>query len=316
MSKIIYLDQNKWIDIARAFYGREDGEKYHPVLEKLQEKVNLGDIIVPISAVHIIETARNGHKDRRERLANFIAELSKSYGILPYISVRQQEIENSILLKLGKTPKHNIGEIAINRGVAHMLGMELPKNVFSADYEKFLIKVNQLEKFVATMMIDFISRELVNELKQEDIDSIVDYEKSRQLKNEELSKEMRLRVAIMEMAYDRLFPVIIEQLKKMGIDPKPFADSFKDIEDWKGFFFSMPTMDIWINLHVLRDSDKGKAVHRNDTNDMAFLSIAVPYCDIVVTEKYWAHHLISNGYDKKYNTTILTDLTELTDLIK
>jgi len=75
-------------------------------------------------------------------------------------------------------------------------------------------------------------------------------------------------------------------------------------------------MDIWINLHVLRDSDKGKAVHRNDTNDMAFLSIAVPYCDIIVTEKYWAHQLISNGYDKKYNTTILTDLTELTDMIK
>jgi len=316
MSKIIYLDQNKWIDIARAFYGREDGEKYLPILQTLQDKVNSGDIIVPISAVHIIETARNENKERRERLANFIADLSKSYGILPYISVRQQEIENAILIKLGQASKHNIAEIAINRGVAHMLGMELPENVFSADYEKFLIKVNQLEKFVATMMIDFISRELVSELRQEDIDGIADYEKSRRLKNEELSKEMRLRLAIMEMAYDRLFPVIIEQLKKMGVDPKPFADSFTDIEDWKRFFFSMPTMDIWINLHVLRDSDKGKAVHRNDTNDMAFLSIAVPYCDIIVTEKYWAHQLISNGYDKKYNTTILTDLTELTDMIK
>jgi hypothetical protein len=316
MSKIIYLDQNKWIDIARAFYGRDDGKKYQPVLEKIQEKVNSGDIIVPISAVHIIETARNEDKERRERLANFIADLSKSYGILPYISVRQQEVENAILIKLGQEPKRNIKEIAINRGVAHMLGMELPKNVFSADYEKFLIKVNQLEKFVAKMMIDFISREVVNELRQEDIDGIADYEKSRQLKNEELSKEMRLRVAIMEMAYDILFPIIIAQLKKMGIAPKPFADSFKVIEDWKRFFFSMPTMDIWINLHVLRDSDKGKAVHRNDTNDMSFLSIAVPYCDIVVTEKYWAHHLTSNGYDKKYNTQIITDLTELTDLIK
>ena len=316
MSRIVYLDQNKWIDIARAFYGREDGKKYQPVLQKLQEKVNSGEIIVPISAVHIIETARNGDKDRRERLANFIADLSKSYGILPYTSVREEEIENAILLKLGQATKHNIQEIAINRGVAHVLGMELPKNVFSDDYKNFLIKVNQLEKFVATMMIDFISRELVNELKQEDIDAIVDYEKSRQLKNEELSKETRLRVAIMEMAYDRLFPVIIKQLKKMGIDPKPFADSFSDIEDWKRFFFSMPTMDIWINLHILRDNDNDKAVHRNDTNDMAFLSIAVPYCDIVVTEKYWAHLLISNGYDKKYNTTILSDLTELTDLIE
>lgn len=316
MKKIIYLDQNKWIDISRAFYGRNDGKKYHLVLQTLQEKVNGGEIIVPISAIHIIETARKEDKERRERLANFIADLSKSYGILPYISVRQQEIENAILIKLGQAPKHNIGEIAINRGVTHILGMELPKNLFSADYENFLIKVNQLEKFVASMMIDFISRELVNDLRKEDIAAIAVYEKSRQLKNEELSKEMRLRVAIIEMAYDRLFPDIIEQLKKMGIDPKPFADSLSDIEDWKRFFFSMPTMDIWINLHVLRDSDKGKAVHRNDTNDMAFLSIAVPYCDIVVTEKYWAHHLISNGYDKKYNTTILTDLTELTDLIK
>jgi hypothetical protein len=315
MSKIIYLDQNKWIDIARAYYGREDGKKFKPVLDRLQAKVDSKEIIIPISAVHIIETARSVDKARRIRLANFISQLSKSYGILPYISVREQEITNAILIKLGKQPIYNIGEIAINRGMAHILGMELPKVPLLPDYEKYLIEVNQLEPFIAKMMIDFISRELVEELKNEDIDAIADYEKARHLKNEKLSKEMRLRVAIMEMAQDRIIPIIIEQLKKMSIIPRPFVDSFNDIMDWKNFFFSMPTMDIYINLHVLRDSDKGKPIHRNDTNDIAYLSIAVPYCDIVVTENYWAHQLVSNGYDRKYNTTILTDLTELLELL-
>jgi hypothetical protein len=161
------------------------------------------------------------------------------------------------------------------------------------------------------LFVDAVDRATARSLVEEDKQVLVQFEESRRRQREELSAEMRLRLAIAEMARESLIPMTVDHIKKMGLDTKKFADQMKTPEDWKAFFLDIPTMDIWINLNVLRDNDTGRAIHRNDTNDIAFLSIAIPYCDIVVVEKYWAHQLTTNGFDKKYKCLVLTDLTEL-----
>jgi hypothetical protein len=52
----------------------------------------------------------------------------------------------------------------------------------------------------------------------------------------------------------------------------------------------------------------------NDVADFAHLSVAVPYADIVVTEKFWTHLVRAERLDKKYNTRVTSDLLELLDL--
>ena len=53
----------------------------------------------------------------------------------------------------------------------------------------------------------------------------------------------------------------------------------------------------------------------NDLSDIAFLAIAVPYCDVIVTERKWVHHLNRAGLPQRFSTRILSDLAALPRLI-
>ena len=74
-------------------------------------------------------------------------------------------------------------------------------------------------------------------------------------------------------------------------------------------------MDIWINLHVISENELSRPIHRNDMHDIAFLAVAVPYCDVVVVEKYWAHILQTSGLDKKYGCLVINSVSDLPELL-
>ena len=158
MTKIVYLDTNKWIDISRAFYGREDGKKFKPVLERIQEKVKIGDAIFPLSVVHIFETAKNENPERRKRLGEFMVSISKAYGIVPYLSVRDYEIHNAILKRIGKEPIHDIKNTSIGKGIFYSLGLKPEDIDINQEFEETLIRINQFEPFIADFMINMIDR--------------------------------------------------------------------------------------------------------------------------------------------------------------
>jgi hypothetical protein len=46
------------------------------------------------------------------------------------------------------------------------------------------------------------------------------------------------------------------------------------------------------------------------------MALAVPYCDVVVTEKACHHALISTGMDTRMNTVLLRDLRTLVSTLK
>ena len=47
--------------------------------------------------------------------------------------------------------------------------------------------------------------------------------------------------------------------------------------------------------------------------DIATLSVVLPYCDVVVTERHWAHVSKQLGLDAHFRTRLLTDFNGLTD---
>jgi len=86
---------------------------------------------------------------------------------------------------------------------------------------------------------------------------------------------------------------------------------FASPDDYFSFFHSIPTLDVLITLIHARDRDLGRAVHRNDAKDIIFLSVAIPYCNVIVLERFWAHVVESTGLDRKYDTLSLTDVGDL-----
>jgi hypothetical protein len=71
-------------------------------------------------------------------------------------------------------------------------------------------------------------------------------------------------------------------------------------------------------LHVLtycRDQHIDRKIQENDIHDMAMLAIAIPYCRIVVTEKFWTNIAKHEHLDRDYETAILGSPAELADYL-
>ena len=52
----------------------------------------------------------------------------------------------------------------------------------------------------------------------------------------------------------------------------------------------------------------------NDYKDIISIAQALPYCDLIITEKYWSSIIIENGLDKEYNTIVSKNLDDLKKL--
>ena len=70
--KHIYLDQNKWIDLAKAALGRPDGKQHQPPFEALVKGVRESRDVLPITSQNIIELAKSPRQDQRDALAGLM----------------------------------------------------------------------------------------------------------------------------------------------------------------------------------------------------------------------------------------------------
>ena len=53
MSRIVYLDQNAWVALARGSWDKAEFPREHAALTKVVERVRSNKIIVPLSFANI-----------------------------------------------------------------------------------------------------------------------------------------------------------------------------------------------------------------------------------------------------------------------
>ena len=82
------------------------------------------------------------------------------------------------------------------------------------------------------------------------------------------------------------------------------------------FIRKVPTMDVRLTLWQRRFKDRGRKADRNDWKDIGFLSVAIPYANIIVTENYWSHISVQTGLSTRYGSTVTTSLDRLPELLE
>ena len=71
---------------------------------------------------------------------------------------------------------------------------------------------------------------------------------------------------------------------------------------------------MWSDMHLyLYHKNLQSNAEINDMYDMAHLSVAVPYCDIVVCDKKMKSALRQSKLAQKYQTTVFSSLSEAVD---
>jgi hypothetical protein len=94
--KVIYLDQNHWIELSRAAHSRASRAETPMVLDMLRRARASGRACFPLSYAHYVETRKQRIPDRRRRLATFMLELSDGMTLAPPPVVLRREIEMTL----------------------------------------------------------------------------------------------------------------------------------------------------------------------------------------------------------------------------
>jgi hypothetical protein len=312
--KFLYLDQNMWIYLGQAHYGKPGGELFKPCLEAVRTAVNSGKLLVPFSVTNAIESLIPRDEGRRKRLVEFIVDLSGNKTMLPENVVAPMEITNAVRKLFGATAAETPRRSLVQTGILHATGMEqefrgmLPPP-FGAGFVEFM---NTPEKTIEFLMGLGGKRDHIDATRGDEAGARDIFETDRAV-FASMSLAERLQAELFGL-FDKN-PEYRAALKAaLGTIGRTVAEFKAEMGDGKKltqFIASVPNFDVFITLRIERERDKERKVENNDIRDIDWLSVAVPYCNVVVSERYWGGKITAAGLASKYDTVLLTNLPNL-----
>jgi len=280
---IIYLDQNKWIELARIANGIDTSSRDLRVLQQFRDAVKNG-CIFPLAATHYIEFSRIKDLERRKRLGSFMWELSQGKTFAPYGNIVDREIEVALQSIGVKIPVRDLSVIGF--GVEFAFGHNLDSdilNYFKDLVNKSILTGSQVLNMdpIGTVNFDSQRKSFLNHL-----NSL--HEKKNQLVRSKWDDWLHA-IALVDIIepLNRVFT--LHKLDKAILENM-------NIEEHKSFLTSMPTRKLDIHLHkqVIKNNQYRPKI--SDLEDWAGIGMASCYSDIVVCERHFADMLQRDSY--------------------
>ena len=296
----IYLDQNKWIDLARAYYHQPRGERFAATLERAWNAVKQDVVRFPISAEHINETMKTKDEQRRRKLSQVMVELSLGRTIAPYRKVISFELDTALAEILDQTIVATPPPV-FGRGVDFACGQDeaWPATYFEAT-EGLVLALNSPIESV---------RQWHTKRFEKQLEYITQEAENLRGGERKLTWEVRRQAHIATLSAGPRRDLLQASLSRIGRSLEDFLALSP--EQRAELYQRVPTLDLEMELNMGKDELRNRRINAHDWNDMSFLCVAIPYCDIVITEKMWVDIAKRRKLDQKYNTILLTDVAEL-----
>jgi len=303
--KVLCLDQNKWIDLARAHYGRKDGASFVDALAAVRAAVSRNTLMVPIMPSNLLEASEPTDQGRRERVAQFLVDLSGNHAFSKPNPVAELQVHRAIrALFLGQDVAPFPREKLVAWGVDFALGFRMAGN-------DFLVQVLSEPENSVLALVHAMSRESIAEGRRLDERAAAAARAARANGDKAGRLDEELTALFEGGSFSTMLYKLIDSL---GIDRSLFARWLE--QNKQRFAAAIPDVDIELRLLLARDRNTDHPTHRNDLKDFIFLKLAIPYGNIVVTENAWTHLVRVEGMDQQYRTTVIADARELPDLLR
>lgn len=308
----IYLDQNKWIDLAKAASGRPDGSPYSEILKKAQQGVRDGRVCFPLSSVHMIETAKSPRQDQRTLLANLMTELSQGVVLRAEPQLINVYLDRASLECFGEEVPP--APTPFGRGIEAAFDLDVRQSLHISDKHADLLR-----RILDTprAWTNFLSFAQENE-------RLAGIQSVRKVGERAAAKSESARAMVPMVDLDLAHRAYAVRLTMNLLDRlrQSLHRVGRTFEEWGAlgpdrlmrFWRSIPLLDVEIELHTQMHREKSKPWAPNDVLDIGSLSLAVPSCDVVVTERFWVSLIRRRGLDVKYNTKVLPDLADIIDI--
>lgn len=323
----VWLDQNKWIDLARAAKGVPQGKRYRDVLELARAFVEAGEASFPLDAGRYMETAKRRHWQSRQELVATMAELSKFHTIAPPSALVPAEIDQALYARYG-VPNPPPRPRVFGVGAAHAFGkdslrtvgrLQLPKDILLPPGWRSTLDQRMQQTLEYGMLLGLHPQQeatvehqaLLARMTQDEQFATARTELARQLTEHGFDKKDKLNRALFANEYVDILDPLLKALLRAGINPDRFFEQGQDglIEFLRG----VPTRSVTYDLMRDKHAQGQQKWEPNDLNDVVYLPLAAVHCDVVVTERQWANRLVRAGVPRQYGTTVLYDLRELSE---
>lgn len=315
----VYLDQNKWIDLARAATGHPLGVPFVPTLAALKEAADSNVARFPLSAAHYFETAKQHDVRRRKELAATMTRLAGTLRIAPPHAIVPSEIRAALIDVLHLPIVADHVEL-FGMGAAHALaaptlkytaptewgGQRLSRSVqqtlqglVEPEFEEFLLAGTMPEG------IPDDRRLVLGNMRTLTDDRFVDGQEKVAKVIESLGKS-RLNDVMLATAIADIMDPLQRAANDLGVSVNEVLDS-----DLFALISRMPSRWVEMMLRRQRQANPQKAWEGNDLNDLTALAIAVPYVDVVVTERSWSAMLNAARVPERFGTLVTPNLQDL-----
>lgn len=333
--KIVYLDLNHWIALAKALSGHPDGKDSRPALERCVDAVARGVTVFPISDTIYFEISKIRRYRQRRDLREVIERISQYMVVTSRPVVSTHEIEAVLDALVGPNPNPINSMNYLDWGVSRAFGRVGGFTVRSSDGadvtaqarlmypggpEVFDSLFAEAELELNRRVIDGPTPEEEPQLRDYGWNPVAAFEGARRRAEQELDQVKRFDVnpswrrgRIRDVVAAREIVIEINDPLSRGLAERgaTLEDVFPQPEDTRRAFDSMPSFDVAVTLKTALHRNPQHRWKPNDISDIDALGSTVPYCDVVVTDTAMASHARSTGLADRLNTRVLSQLSEL-----
>jgi hypothetical protein len=332
-TRLIYLDLNQWIALAKANAGHPDGARWRSALEALRG-LRAGSTYV-ISMPLIMELTGILRPAQRAELTEVIEEFTDFACMIPLTTIAGLEFESALARAVPITEQFAQVPI-LGRGVMRACGMDgrlRVRNRSGADVteharmhspvgpEEFDRRLAEGERLLDRSVIRGpAGAEEESELRAMGWDPSAARRVAEKRAQQEREHAKRLdgeprwrRGRLRDVVAARYLALEIEEVRDRVLLAHGIRlhDVLTDPSQAREFTDSMRTADVWITLMTAKHRNRDSLWRSNDIFDVDALSVAGAYCDVVVTERHAAHVLRRAAIHERFGTRLLTDLDQL-----
>jgi hypothetical protein len=303
----VYLDQNKWSQLAMAAVdpSRIANADERKAALRLLELAGDDGVILPLSSAHLVETSRL-HTEKRYEVGVAMASLSNGWLMRHPLDIVEDEAGKALIHHVEKEPLVPLSSRAVIttepnawRRKEEEFGLGNP---LLPDTETFLEMISAAAS-VVTLLIDpqKLSR-------SEDQRWVHHHQRvSDQIGNLGGGKEQRRITARRRFWNDNLRWYSDATHRLYGRRDLPMFSN----EALESFLLQTPALSLLSELFTRRFMDSQTKWRRNDLIDMHYLSCGAAYCDFVVGERHTGSQLRQIQRSQGKRESVYTSLTDL-----
>jgi hypothetical protein len=333
--KLVYLDLNHWVSLAKASSGHPDGPRYQEALAHCADAVERGRAVFPLSATTYMEVSRIGRYRQRHDLREVIEVVSRYAVVTPRDVILRHELEALLSALDGPSP-YGVNSIPyLDFGVARAFGIVGGFRIVTRDSgedvtdaaraahpggpDDFDRRLELADLELNRKTLDGPTPDEEPELRRAGWDPMVGFQAAAQRAAEELEQVRRFNaepawrgsrirdvIAAREVAIE-LYGMLGEALDARGVT---LEGVFPDPEHARAFN-RMPSFDVSVTLKTAYHRNPAHRWKANHIHDIDALAATVPYCDIVVTDQEAAACANDTGLAERLNTVVCSSLDDL-----